>query len=81
MGQQELFAIIGMILCLLMGFIFGRFGMVKKHQGIIAVELSDDGEEREIVRFILPLQLDEIKTRQQIIFKVENNTSQKSQAV
>ena len=58
-----------------LGYIFGRF-MLKRHRdGSIVIELTED-KERERVRFVLDLDLDEIKYKKQVVLKVENNLSQ-----
>lgn len=63
-----------------LGFMFGRF-MLKRHRdGSVVIELTED-KERERVRFVLDLDLDEIKYKNQLVLKVENNLSQNKQAV
>ncbi len=68
------------IVCLAIGFIIGRFGLKKNIDGTVVLEQTEDGE-RDRIRFVLDLELDEIKDKTQLVFKVENDLSQKSQAV
>jgi hypothetical protein len=44
------------------------------------IETTEDGE-RERIRFVLDLELDEIRYKTQLVLKVENGISKKSQAV
>ena len=63
-----------------LGFIFGRF-MLKRHRdGSVVIEMTED-RERERVRFVLDLELDEIKYKKQLVLKVENTLSQNKQVV
>lgn len=48
--------------------------------GIIVFEASEDGE-RDLVRFILNIELDDMKTKKQLVFKVEDHTSQNQQVL
>ena len=68
------------IVSLVFGFIFGRFGIKKHHDGAVDIERTEDGE-RERIRFVLDLDLDEIKGKSQLILGVENHLSQNSQPV
>lgn len=68
------------VVCLGLGFIIGRFGLKKHIDGTVVIEQTEDGE-RDRIRFVLDLELDEIKAKTQLVFKVENDLSQKSQAV
>lgn len=78
--KEYIFMGLAIIFCLLIGFIFGRF-MLKRHRdGSVVIELTED-KERERVRFVLDLDLDEIKYKNQLVLKVENNLSQNKQAV
>ena len=78
--KEYIFMGLAIVFCLLIGFIFGRF-MLKRHRdGSVVIELTED-KERERVRFVLDLDLDEIKYKNQLVLKVENNLSQNKQAV
>ena len=68
------------IICLFLGFIFGRFGMKKHHDGSVVLETTEDGE-RDRIRFVLDMDLDALKDKSQLTLKVENNLSQNQQAV
>jgi len=68
------------IICLFLGFIFGRFGMKKHHDGAVILETTEDGE-RDRIRFVLDVDLDALKDKSQLTLKVENNLSQNQQAV
>ena len=59
----------------LLGFLIGRMTKKTNANGTIIIEPSDDGE-RERIRFVLNMELDEIKTKHEMIFKVENQLSQ-----
>lgn len=68
---------LAIIISSVLGIIIGRF-LSHRHNGTIVIGMSEDGE-REQVRFILDLDLDEIKNRKEIILGVENHISQNSQ--
>lgn len=78
---MKYYLILGLVIItsLVLGFIFGRF-LKRQHNGVIVIGLSEDGE-REQVRFILDLDLDEIKNRKELVLGVENHLSQNSQAI
>lgn len=61
---------------LVLGFVFGRFGLKHHHDGSIVLEMTEDGE-RERVRFVLGLDLDQLEDRHQVTLKIENNLSKK----
>lgn len=64
-----------------MGFIFGRWGLKKHYDGIVTVDRiydEENNEERDRIIFSLGIDLDDIKNKQQLCFKVDNKTSQKS---
>ncbi len=61
---------------LVLGFAFGRFGLKHHHDGSIVLEMTEDGE-RERVRFVLGLDLDQLEDRHQVTLKIENNLSKK----
>jgi len=60
----------------LIGYIFGRYIFSRHRNGTIIVENSEDGQ-RERIRFVLDMDLDDIKLKKQLILKVEDETSQK----
>ena len=64
----------------LIGFLAGRYFNRKKIDGVIVIEMSEDNE-RECIRFVLNTDLDDIKTKKELLLKVENTLSQNSQAV
>lgn len=68
------------VVALLIGYIFGHFVFRKHQDGTIVIEMSED-RERERVRFVLELDLDELKDRKQITLGIENLLSQNSQPV
>ena len=64
-----------------MGFIFGRWGFKKHHDGVVTVDRiydEENNEERDKIIFSLDIDLDDIKNKQQLYFKVDNKISQKS---
>lgn len=69
-----------MAAALAFGFIFGRISKRNKEDGIIFIEMTED-RERERVRFVLGMGLDEIKKKSQLVFKVNNTESQNSQSI
>ena len=74
--MREYAIMIGLsVLWLILGFIFGRLSKKTKPNGTIIIEPTEDGE-RERVRFVLDMDLDEIKTKRCLIFTVENQLSQ-----
>lgn len=78
--REYIILIVVSLIWLGLGFLFGRF-MLKRHRdGSVVIELTED-KERERVRFVLDLDLDEIKYKNQLVLKVENNLSQNKQAV
>ena len=78
--KEYIFMAAVIVLCLLIGFLFGRF-MLKRHRdGSVVVEMTED-RERERVRFVLDLDLDDIKNKNMLVLKVENNLSKNKQAV
>lgn len=68
------------VVCLGIGFVIGRLSLKKHIDGTVVLEQTEDGE-RDRIRFVLDMELDEIKDKTQLVFKVENDLSQKSQAV
>lgn len=76
------YIIIGCIIlaCLAFGFVIGRFGLKQHRDGTVVIETTEDGE-RERIRFVLDLELDEIRYKTQLVLKVENDISKKSQVV
>ena len=74
--MREYLILIGLsVLWLVAGFIFGKLSSKTKPNGTIIIEPTEDGE-RERVRFVLDMDLDEIKTKRCLIFTVENQLSQ-----
>ena len=70
---------IGLILfaMVLLGFGFGRYGFKKqKYDGTVILETTEDGE-RDRIRFVLDMELDEITTKDQLLLKVSNQLSKK----
>ncbi len=64
------------IVWLALGLVFGRLSKkTPSSDGTIIIEPTEDGE-RERVRFVLDMDLDEIKTKRCLIFTVENQLSQ-----
>lgn len=68
------------IIWLVLGYIFSRIKLKKHSDGSVVVEMTEDGE-RERVRFVLDLDLDDIKSKNLLILKVENNLSKNKQVV
>lgn len=66
------------VFSLFVGFIFGHFIVKGRKDGTIVVEMTEDGE-RERVRFVLEMDLDEIKSRRKLLLGVENHISKNSQ--
>jgi len=60
----------------IIGYLFGRYIFSWRRNGTIVVENSEDGQ-RERIRFVLDMDLDDIKTKSQLVLKVEDETSQK----
>ena len=61
---------------LALGYIFGKL-LTKKHSdGSVVLEMTEDGE-RERVRFVLDLDLDDLEDRKEITLKIDNRLSQK----
>ena len=66
--------IVGMIV----GFIIGYLTSRQKPDGEIVIEkTSDEDGERELMRWVLEMDLDDIKKSSQIIFSVKDETSKK----
>lgn len=67
-----LFGVTGFII----GFFLGRI-IHKKHgkvkDGIVLIE-SDDEEDKDIIRFIFNIELDDIKAKKELVFGVDNRT-------
>ena len=64
----------------LIGLLAGLYFKKKKADGTVVIEMSEDNE-RERIRFVLDIELDDIKSRKELLFKVENALSQNSQVV
>lgn len=67
-------------ICLGFGFVIGRFGLKKHIDGTVVIEQTEDGK-RDRIRFVLDLELDEIKSKTQLVLKVENDLSKNSQVI
>ncbi len=79
--QQYLPFIIVTFACILIGILIGALVMHllnRRIDGTFVVDLSDDGQ-REVVRFVLDRDFDELIKYKKIILKVENNLSKNSQ--
>ncbi len=62
------------------GFIVGFIATKWHRDGTIIIEPTEEDDGERLI-WKLDLELDDIKKRDRIVFKVENNTSQKSQSV
>lgn len=69
-----------LILAALIGFILGSSTTKKHRDGTIIIEPTEENDGERLI-WKLDMELDDIKKRNQIVFKVENNTSKKSQSV
>ena len=66
------------IIGLIAGFIIGYLTSRQKPDGEIVIEkTSDEDGERELMRWVLEMDLDDIKKSSQIIFSVKDETSKK----
>lgn len=79
MREYIIFALV-VALSWVLGFIFARIFTRHKANGTIVIAMSEDGE-REQIRFILDMDLDDIKNKKELILTVENHVSQNSQTV
>jgi hypothetical protein len=75
-----IFEIAVIALATFVGFLAGMIAMKKRSDGTIIIEPTEEDDGERLI-WKLDLELDDIKKRDQIVFKVENNTSQKSQSV
>lgn len=78
MNQTTIF-IVSIAIALIIGFIFGFLLSKSKPNGTIIIEETEDNRER--IRWVLDMDLDEIREQKKIIFKVENTLSKNSQPV
>lgn len=63
-------------LCLIVGYLIGKFWDDKEtFDGTIVIEPGED--DREVMRWVLDMELDDISQKEKILFKVENHLSQK----
>lgn len=69
---------IAIVLSAVISFILGRIGSKQKYDGTIFVERTEDPN-RDRVRFVLNLDLDEIRKCKNLNFEVRANESQNSQ--
>lgn len=79
MKEYALMAIV-IFFCLLIGYIVCYFMARRKRDGSVVIEMTEDNE-RERVRFVLDLELDDIKNKKYLVLKIENNLSQNKQVV
>lgn len=72
------YVIMGLIivLSLVLGFLFGRFGLKHHRHGEIIIEMNED-RSRERVRFVIDVDLEDLKKKNQIVLKVNNTLSKK----
>lgn len=70
-----LWTIIVGVLSFFIGFIFAKIFYKKHYDGAILIENGE--EDRELMRWVLDMELDEIKEKKIIVFKVEDQTSKK----
>lgn len=79
--QQYLPFIIVAFVCTLIGILIGALVMYllnRRIDGTFVADLSEDGQ-REVVRFVLDRDFDELVKYKTIVLKVENNLSKNSQ--
>ena len=79
--SEKLLLWIAIVIALIISGIIGYLIGHRKANGIIYVEPVEDDPERDRIRFILDMDLDTIKKQPQIVFRVEDKTSQKLQSV
>lgn len=75
-----IFEIAVIALATFVSFLAGMIAMKKHSDGSIIIEPTEEDDGERLI-WKLDLELDDIKKRDRIVFKVENNTSQKSQSV
>lgn len=74
--NEYLIWVSAIIASLALGYIFGKL-LTKKHcDGSVVLEMTEDGE-RERVRFVLDLDLDDLEERKDITLRIDNRLSQK----
>lgn len=79
--QQYLPLIITAFICTVIGIIIGAIVMHllnRRTDGSFVVDLSEDGQ-REVVRFVLDRDFDELLKFNTVVLKVENHLSKNSQ--
>ena len=69
-----------LIFTIIVCFFIGRFSVNNKYDGNVFIEPTED-EDRDRIRFVLEMELDDIKKMKKITFKVNNVESQNSQPV
>lgn len=79
MSNYWLFALI-VVFALFLGFIIGRLTIKKHHDGWIIIEPTKE-KDRDRLIWKLDMELDDIRKKPEIIFRVADNTSKKSQSV
>ena len=76
--MEQIFYAIGIgIASLIVGFFLGRIIPKKSHRsndGTILIEPSQDSPEKDTFRLIFGIELDDIKSKSEIIFNVEDHT-------
>ncbi len=72
--------IMAAIISFVVGFAIGRIRRKQKSDGQIFVEPTEETD-RERIRFVLNIELDDIVKKQQILFDVKNMRSQNSQSI
>ena len=75
---HPVFVGITIVLSLIIGFILGRIKPKQQYDGTIFVERTEDPN-RDRVRFVLNLELDDIRKCKTLSFEVKTNESQNSQ--
>lgn len=72
--ENYLFIVGAFLVGILFGFLLYYFILRKKKNGTVVIERTED-RERERVRFVIDMDLDEMKNRKFLLFKIENNLS------
>lgn len=74
--MRDYIILIGLsVLWLIAGYIFGKLTRKKPtYDGTVFLEPTEDGE-RDRIRFVLDMELNEITTKDQLLLKVDNQLS------
>lgn len=67
--EYKLIFVVTCMVIFLSGWLIGKMG--HKRDGIIRIETNEDGS-RDVIRFILNLDLDDIRKHKSLVFKVED---------